>query len=279
MDVSTTEFWDVDGVPLNSYCWAIKSYGGSRQSLPNLRGDNKLVPKRPGRRFAPKIADSKVITLAMWVVGVDPDTNVPSRHSQAVQWNDNWDALRRLVFTPEREVALTKRWLRNAASPELVQATAAAQIAGAMEPNMTGRTRADFAIDFLLADPYFYGDEISSITIPLNTDFTVVNPGDVKVMHNSFNIEFEGDLVNPTLQNKTNGAWMKINTLIPSGTNVNVDVASFKATRSSDGTSVAQTISQGGERHWMALEPGNNVMRLDSSGTGVARLTFRPAYL
>lgn len=278
MQTTTSEYWDVDGVPLNSYCWNIKTYGGSRQSLPNLRGENKLVPMRPGRRFMPKIADSKVITMAMWVAGVDPNTDRPSTYNQIVQWNDNWDMLRRMLWTPGKEVALTKRWWRNAASPELVQATAAAQIAGNVEPTMTGRSRADFAIDFLLADPFFYAAEIP-VTIPTNIPFNVTNPGDSQAGHEAFTIEFSGDLVNPTLINQTNGVWMKINSLIPASTNVMVNVGTFNAVRSSDGTSMAGSITQGGSRYWMVLEPGNNQLVLQASGSGAANIKFRPPYV
>lgn len=278
METTTSEFWDIDGVPLNSYCWNIKSYGGSRQSLPKLRGDNRQLPYRPGRRHSKKVPDSKVITLAMWVAGVDPDTGTPSTADQSIQWNDNWDALRRLIWKPGEQIKLTKRWWRNAMSPELMTATASAEIAGEMEPSMTGRSRADFAIDLLLADPFFYGDEVN-VSIPLNTDFSVVNPGDSKVMYESFSIYFGGQLVNPMLLNTTNGVWMKINTLIPTSTGVTIDVGNFKATRSTDGGSVAPSISQGGARHWMVLEPGTNIMRLESTGDGVALMTFRPPYV
>lgn len=278
METTTSEYWDIDGIPLNSYCWNIKTYGGSRQSLPNLRGENKLVPMRPGRRFVPKIADSKVITMAMWVAGVDPDTGRPSTYDQIIQWNDNWDMLRRMLWTPGKEVALTKRWWRNVSSPELAQATAAGQIAGNIEPTMTGRSRADFAIDFLLADPFFYGNEIS-VPVPTNMPFTVTNPGDSQAMHEAFTIEFSGDLVNPTLINQTNGVWMKINSLIPVDTNVMVNVGTFNATRSADGTSMAGSMTQGGSRYWMVLEPGNNELLLQATGSGAATITFRPPYV
>lgn len=279
MDTTTSEVWDIDGVPLNTYCWNIKSFGGSRQSLPKLRGDNRQLPFKPGRRhLRNKLPDSKVITLAMWVAGVDPDTGKPSTVDQIIQWNDNWDSLRRAVWKPGLQLDLTKRWWRNATAPELITATAQAELAGDMEPSMTGRSRADFAIDFLLADPFFYGD-LQTITVPLNVDFAIDNPGDSRVMHNFFSVDFQGQLVNPTLLNKTNDVWMQVNTLISQGTSVSTNIASFNATRSTDGTSIASAITQGGARHWMSLESGTNVMRLTSTGTGAAVVTFRPAYV
>lgn len=278
MNTSSTEFWDVDGVPLNTYCWAIKSIGGSRSGLPPLRGENKLLPNREGRSFRPKKPDSRVITLAMWVAGMDPDTDAPSTHNQIVQWNDNWDYLRRLFWTPDREISLTRRWLSNAANPTLIEASAKAQIAGAMEPNMTGRSRADFAVDLLLADPFFYGEEIT-MTIAANTTVAVYNPGDSKTSNMPFTIEWVGSLINPKLTNLTNGSWMQPNTLIPLDTQIDTDIKTYKAVRSTDLASMNTSISHAGARQWISLEPGANQFRLDATGSGAAILRFIPAYV
>lgn len=277
METSTTEFWDVDGVPLNTYCWAIKSFGGSRKGLPALRGENKLLPNREGRAFRPKKADSRVITLAMWLTGSDPDTGLPSAN-QIVQWNDNWDYLRRLFWTPDREITLTRRELHGAATPTLTVASAKAQIAGVMEPTMTGRSRADFAVDLLLADPFFYGDEIEE-TIAANTTVVVFNPGDSKTSNMPFTIEWLGNLVNPKLENLTNGVWMKLNTLVDLDTSVDTDIKTYKAIRSTDLASLNTAISQGGARQWMLLEPGANQLRLTATGSGAAIIKFKPAYV
>lgn len=278
MDSSTTEFWDIDGVSLNTYCWNIKSFGGSRMSVPSLRGDNRRYPNRTGQAFRPKIADSKVISLAMWVTGADTSTGLPSTNDQIAQWNDNWNYLRRLLWTPDREVSLTRRWLLNAAAPQMQVATANAQLAGQMEPNMTGRSRADFVVDLLLADPFFYGDEIS-VAVPANATVDVFNPGDSKSSNMPLSITFTGNLSTPTLTNQTNGVWMKIGTVIASGTNVSTDVATFNARRSTDLSNMGTSISQGGARQWMVLEPGLNRLKLTATGAGAATIKFRPAYV
>lgn len=278
METSTTEFWDIDGVPLNTYCWNIKSFGGSRKGLPSLRGENRAIPGRDGRSFRPKKVDSRVITLAMWITGSDPDTGVPSTHSQVVQWNDNFDYLRRLLWTPDREVTLTRRELFGAADPRLLVVSAKAQIAGSMEPNMTGRTRADLAIDLLLADPFFYGDELS-FTLPINESVTVFNPGDSKTDKMPITIDWVGNLSSPKVTNLTNGVWMSVNTLIPTDTQISTDVKNYRAVRSTDAESMNAAISHGGSRRWMTLEPGANELHLTASGTGAAIIRFNPAYV
>lgn len=278
MDTSSSEFWDIDGVPLNTYCWAIKSFGGSRKGLPSLRGDNKLLPNREGRSFRAKKADSRVITLAMWVAGMDPDTNAPSTHSQIVQWNDNWDYLRRLLWTPDREITLTRREWTNAQDPQLISASARAQIAGSMEPNMTGRSRADFGVDLLLADPFFYGGEVT-VTVPANTTVALFNPGDSKTSNMPFTITWEGSLTSPTLTNLTSGVWMQINTLISLSDSIETDIKTYRAVRSTDLASMNTSISHGGARQWMSLEPGANQLRLEATGAGAAIIKFKPAYV
>lgn len=278
METSSSEFWDVDGVPLNTYCWAIKSFGGSRKGLPPLRGDNKLIPGREGRSFRPKVADSRVVTLAMWVTGADPNTDQASTYSQVTQWNDNFNYLRNLFWTPGREVTLTRREWQNPMNPELVVASAKAQIAGPLEPNMTGRTRADFAVDLLLADPFFYGSEVS-FTVPLNTSVAFNNPGDSKTSLMPFTITWVGSLTSPKLTNQTNGVWTQVNTMIPANTNITTDVRNYKATRSYDLASMNAAITQGGSKQWMNLEPGGNELYLSGSGSGAAIIKFSPAYV
>lgn len=278
MEVSSTEFWEVDGVPLNTYCWAVKSFGGSRKGLPPLRGDNKVLPRREGRSFRPKRPDSRVITLAMWVTGADPDTGLPSLNKQSVQWNDNWDYLTRIFWTPDREITLTRREWSGAADPRLIVASAKAQIAGSMEPQMTGRTRADFAVDLLLADPFFYGDEIEK-TIPVNSTVAVYNPGDSKTSNMPLTIEWIGSLTSPRLLNLTNGSWMQLNTLLPLDTSIDMDVRNYKAIRSTDLNSMNTAITHGGARQWITLEPGANQLQLVAAGSGAAKIKFNPAFV
>lgn len=274
------EYWSFNGTSLHKYCWAIKTFGGSRYALPPIRGENILYPYRPGRAFASKMADSRVITLAMWVAGVDDNTDNPHATDQLVQFNDNLNALRKLFWTPYSEGILTRRWKLNTVSPEIIVAEARAQIAGTMDPSMTGRTRADFAVDLLLADPFFYGDEIT-VNIPMDVDVNVFNPGDVEVAYQNFDMVFNGELVSPLLINHSIDpeVSMTLNTLVPPETTVDVDVSQYLAYRSFDGSNVSAAISHTGAKQWMYLQPGDNILHLHGEGTGAVTLTFRPPYL
>ncbi len=179
---SADEWWSVDGVSLNRYAWAVSNFGGSPRGFPGLRGSDPVYAYRAGQAFRPKVAASRTIVLEMYVNGLDPDTNLETGDSE-FQFNQNWEALQRLFWTPDRQVELTRRWrtLERDANGEVVyrdsetgdvvdagesgavagqkilEATARAQIGGAMEPEMTGRNRATFSVDLVLSDPFFYG--------------------------------------------------------------------------------------------------------------------------
>jgi Phage tail protein len=281
MSNSTEEYWDVDGTSLNQYCYAIKTFGGSRLAVPKLRGDNALLPGRHGRIFKPKTPDSKVITLAMWVAGIDPSTNNPGIN-QDVQFNDNWKALTDLFWSPGQQLSLTKRWFINAASPTLIEATAKAELAGTMDPTMTGRTRADFGVDLLLADPFFYSPVITTAAIDVGETLVINNPGDVETWVD-MEIEFNGELINPTLWNMSTNPiiWMTPNTLIQSGYSVDVNVGKFEAIRTYDNVEISPAIDHSGYRAWFKLNKGNNSVKLTSGGigTGNAIIKYRAAFL
>lgn len=277
MSNSSEEYWELDGTSLNQYCWSIKTLGGSRLAVPKLRGDNTLFPFRDGRMFRSKYADSRVITLAMWVAGIDPDTDQPSTN-QTVQFNDNWKALQRLFWSPEQQLTLTRRWWENVDSPVLREATALCELAGTMDPTMTGRTRADFAVDLLLSDPYFYGPEIS-VNLPAADTVVVHNPGDISIW-TSIKIELNGELVSPVITNATASTWMRVNTAVLAAP-VNVDVGAFTVINSFDNSNLLSSVTHSGFKAWMRLLPGDNSLKLTSTGnsTGNAVISFKPAYL
>ncbi len=280
MSNSSEEYWDVNGTSLNQYCWAIKTIGGSRLSVPKLRGDNTLFPFRDGRSFRPKQADSKVITLAMWVAGVNPATDQPRLSNQDVQFNDNWNSLQRLFWSPDEQLVLTRRWWSGAASPVLREASALCELAGTMDPTMTGRTRADFAVDLLLSDPYFYGPEVTHNLTP-GVPAVVNNSGDVPVW-STINITFNGELISPMITNSSiePPVWMRINTAVIADP-VLVDVNDFSVTNTFDDSSLTGSVTHSGFRAWMKLNPGNNTLKLTSVGnsSGNAVLKYKPAYL
>ncbi len=270
---STDEYWSVDGVSLHQHGWSVTTVGGSRYDLPPRRGENIRFAYRPGAVHRSKLADSRTISLLMWVAGADPATGNATGDAR-LRWNDSWDFLRRLVWKPGgSQVTLTRRWYLTVGGVKtLVTADAQAEVADSMAPTMTGRTRADFTMTLLLADPYFYGP---TVTVPLSGTVTVNNPGHDICGHDGLQVDFTGGS-SPRLTNSTPNpdVWVQY-TGSPGGT-VTLDTGRFTAI-SSGGTNLIGGVSHAGARHWMVLMPGNNSLTLTGGGSG--ELRFRPPYI
>lgn len=279
---SSEEYWSVDGVSLHQYGWSVATVGGSRYDVPTRRGENIKLAYRPGEVHRNKIVEPRVISLIMWMTGTDP-ANGNAADDPMVQWNDNWDYLRRLFYKPGGEqITLTRRWkLTISGSPTLLAADAEAELADALNPKMTGRFRNEFSVDLLLADPFFYGAQETE-TFALSTPNTVTNAGHEIAAHNHMEVDFIGPLTDPRLTNATPApdVWVQYTGSIASGQTLRLSIPNFTATRVSDSANLIAGISHSGTRHWMALAPGNNSLTLTASaGSGSAELRYRPPYI
>lgn len=218
----------------------------------------------------------------MWVTGTDPGTG-NSVADPTLRWNDSWDFLRRLVWKADgSQVTLTRRWkLTVSGTPALVAADALAEIADTMEPTMSGRQRAEFTMTLLLADPYFYGAEVTT-AVPLTTSTAVSNLGHDIAAYGHLEVDFIGPLTNPKLTNYTPNpdVWVKYNGAIGSGNTVRLKVHDFQANLVSTGANHIDKISHAGSRYWMTLPPGANSLYLTAdSGTGSVVVRYRPPYV
>jgi hypothetical protein len=313
---STEEFWSVDGVSLHQYGWAVTTVGGSRYDLPPRRGSNMPIAYRPGQVHRNKLPDARVITLVMFMVGADPGTGPAIGSSltladERVQWNDNWDFLRRLVYKnylSSNRVTLTRRWRLTAptfptsrtgdnviagdpgtpasGADRILTASTYAEMTANMAPTMTGRTRSDFQLDFTMADPFFYGNTVEVTLSPGQTAY-VWNDGHDVAAHAGLTVDFNGPVVNPTLTNLStspdSSVTYKSNML--NGYTVSLNVGRYSATAHPTGrtTPVGNRIAyvtNSGARMWFNLLPGaNKIQYTTSSGSGTCVLRFQPPYV
>jgi len=279
-DASTSLYWDVDGIPLSTYAYAIKTYGASRLAPPPLRGDNRKIPFAPGMKFLPKVPDQRTVTLDMWVIGALPDGTVVDE----VQFDYNWRMLRNLLWRPQEEFVLTKRFTTDAAGT-VVQASGLAQFSTGLNPEMTGRMRADFSVDLIMADPFFYSD-------PVEIDF---GPLPATSLSQSFNVDgdwstraillhVDGPVTSPiwTYETPTPDQWCRFNTDVPDGGSCDIDVVNFSATLTNGGPASPATgyMQRSGGFFWLELQPGPAVVSFSAaSGTGTSTLTYQPVWL
>lgn len=280
---SSAEYWSIGDVSLHRQGWSISSFGGSRYDLPPRRGDGSLkFAYRPGAIHKPRLPDPRPIDLIMWMTATDPATG--DRPSDLMtQFNDNWDTLRRLVWKPNDEtVTLTRRWyLTQSSTKTLVAASAEAILTNTMPPNMTGRYRATFTMQFLLNDPFFFG-ALETNSCVISTPKSIVNLGHDVAAWSNLEVDFVGPLVNPRLTNTTPApdVWVQYTGTVASGQTVRLKVGDFRAYRVSDSANLIGSISNSGARHWMGLLPGTNSLTLTaSSGSGTAVVRHQPPYV
>lgn len=304
---NTTEiFWDVDGVSLQTYAFNITTLGGDRQAPPPVRGDDITVPYAPGQKWVPKVPDSRTMTLGMWVIGADEDGLIPADAEVRRLYERNWAKLRKLLWTPRRQFTLTKRFwvleedlvaggvdvddLPRSGDYRLLSASARGSYAGGLVPTMAGGpARATFTVDIKLADPYFYSDEIE-IAFSMTSGSSLPGPTrDVTVLGDDRTHQIEVDLTGPlgsprlsNLSDEEIDLWMRYATSVDASTSATVRVRPFSATHFPGGAPYKSSgyVQHDGDKFWFYLDPGEATLALTAaSGTGTAKLRYRPAWL
>lgn len=271
MPNSTPEYWDANGISLQTFAQNLSSWGGGREGVPPLRGEDLKIPYLPGRRFARKVPDSRIIPLEGWVVGTE---TINGRERGTVQAaRKNWRALRSLLWDPRKQISLTRRWYD--ANGVLQTATALAQFAGGMEPDVeAGGTKLKFAVDLFLADPFFYGAEITHTLVSGTQTKQIL--GDWPSLRGR--LELVG-VQGPTTV-ATTGEYAHSVTYgasVLTGTTAILDVEAFKATVGS--TPKTENVSHSGARFWFSPDPGAATsIVVTRTGTGTLRYVYRPAW-
>lgn len=274
MSNSTDVYWDVNGTSLNQYAWAITTLGGSRNSLPPLRGEDATFAYLDGAAFRPKTADSRVMSLALFVIPIDPATDNYVADTRGM-YTKNLHTLKKLFWTPRSQVTLTRRW-QEYGSSTVLSAAAKAQ-ATSMEPTMTGPHRADLTVDLMLADPYFYAAQQTQ-ALSVGTPVAVTNAGDDKTTGYGCEVVFTGPLTNPQVTTTT-GIWVKLGLTLAGGESATLDIYNNLATKN-DGSNVIGTVAHSGARRWLEIPAGGTSLTLTASaGGGSATVKWRAPYV
>lgn len=286
---SSEEFWTVDNVSLHQQGWSVRTLTG-RHGTPPLRGDNTKAAYVPGEVWLPKIPDAYDLVLPMFLVGSDPETGAAVEDPKR-RWNDSWAFLRSLLWQPDRQFVLGRRWLRTdpaSGNPVIAYAEALGQLTPgqSLAPTMGGvRTLATFDVNIHLADPFFYGAQVTSpnIRIGAANTRTITYPGDYAAYHRHLYVDLVGPLGKPRLTNVagTKTLYCGLGGDVAAGETVRLDIAAFVATSNrASGKNRTGQVYNAGAQAWMALRQGANVLTLTAtSGTGHAVVRYRPVYV
>lgn len=268
---TTEELVTVDGVPLQTYAWNLKTLTG-RLGVPGAKGGNSTVAMRSGARWRRKQWESKTETWSMWVLGCDEDGLIPPHGSRA-QFTENLMALHRLFAVRDRELDLTKT-VRTPDGDLLMSALG--EVVSAWDPtSMAGGTRATFSVDMHLADPFWYGQPIEFTIQPGQTAVQWEMPGTVRADRMLIHLDNVG---NATLSNDTLGVSVTTDVDLPAGETMTLDTDRFAAVTGLGANRVGR-ITHSGAVSWMELAPGTNFMSLDGIGAGEVTVTVKPVYV
>ena len=281
MPVNTTDtYWAADGESLHTFAHSIESLGGLMKGV-GLRGDDTLIPFKPGEVWEPKVPGPQVLNLGMWVRGVDWDHGSGAYVVTKPLFQANWNRLVRLLWTPDRQINLQKRFYDYlGTTPTLYTATAKAQFNGGLEPQMMGRTAGRCVVDLKLTDPYFYDDVLGSATLVTGNN-TVVVPGNAKTLN--IQVTITGARNNTTIRNNTTGVQFTYPANLLTGASATVNAFTFGATETPSGgaafDSSAKVVHTGAPQ-WLNLQPGSNIINVAStSGIGVITMQYRGAWI
>lgn len=268
------ETWRFKGVDLSSYAVLVQKVDGV-DDLPPLRGQNTLIPSILGRRHAGKRFDEKRLTLALFVNSLNTAGTVtePTNTRQA---RANLDALY-AVFGDHTPGALVR------VMPDASERTAIAEVVSVGDiDNDYGGEALGIVVDFLLADPHFYGAAITETQAISGspTNFSITHPGTVAT-HRPV-LTFTGPISNPRLANLTldSGGLFYVEALVTVGSGKLLVIDCDHWTALNDGVNAIGSVRHSGAFEFFRLVPGVNSLRVASTSPGGSlSLVYAPPYL
>lgn len=272
MPNNTSTYWEADGVSLHTYAWSIETAGG--MGPPPLRGEDITVPLRSGQKWVPKKFDANILTLAMWIRGVAADAGSGVYQETQQMYEERYNDLVRLLWTPGRQLALTKRFYDQGS---LRVATAMAEFRGGLAPVKNGRAFGRCTVDLKIAEGVFY--EQNWRTVPLaNGDNTITVPGNAPTSR--IKVTINGARNNPRVRNKTLGVDFTYPRNLLVGQTATVDVDEYEVSDSSLTYDSSALVINSGDEQWLTLMPGDNVINVSSTtGAGTVSLQYKGAWV
>lgn len=253
--------WRFAGVDLSTYAHIIKR--ADADTYPQLRGQDAALSGLTGEQFLQKLEAGRVIPIDLYVLATNDDGTDPGGGSDVIA-RTNLDTLNAVfaVRTPQLLERIMPDGTVRAAMAEVVSVAD-------MDPTVQG-FGFGLAVDFKLADPWFYGAMVvQSATISGSPQtLTVTHPGNVRG-HKCW-IEFIGAITNPKVTNLRTGQSVLYTGVVAANLQLLFDSATGC-------TYLAGVLVSGSVTHYsppgrpaalMELLPGANPLLLESSSPG-----------
>jgi hypothetical protein len=248
------------------------------EGLPKRRGGNVQIPYLDGERYAKKLYAPRTDTLNMWVSPFDSTGKIPSGKTAKEQLEINMEYLKGL-FGVSGLVPIRKQM------PDGTWRKAYAEVANGLEfeRKSNGANWRIFSLELIYPDPFWYAeDEITKVYTPSSTSYScsLNNTGTAPIR--KMEIEFEGALVNPKLENLTTGVFIKIAGSISSAVIVTADTEAFTCIDDVAGVNNnwISSLTHSGDTAWFTLNSGSNSLKIytDEAPAGTVTVKYYPAY-
>lgn len=202
----------VNGVSIQTLAWNV-TQRGARWRVPGRRGDNQPLPGLHGTNYlAGKTYDENTLVLNMWVIGANPDGSMPSSLNRVRQVEQHADMLTAL-FSSETQLVLTQT--RPDGDRVLT-----GEVKSAIDfTTMAGATRAEFSVEIVAADPFWYSPETTSQTAQALTSgfYSMSAFADCTAPINKGTYTLSGPIQSPTLLNPTTGQFLSLADSVAAG--------------------------------------------------------------
>jgi len=276
MPNNTETYWDADGVSLHTYAKSIETLTGI--GPPKFRGENDVIPTKPGERYVAKTPDANLLTLGMMLRGIAEHASNTDGNPTKLQYQSNYNDLIRMLWLPSaqgRELVLTKRFYDGGV---LKTASANAEYVGGLAPTMIGQKAARCTVDLKLNDPFFYATSYTS-QANVNGNQNITVEGNAPTL--AIVVTINGTRTNAKIRNNTAGVEFTSPLALSAGHNVIVGVKDFTALATQGGAAFDSSagIIHTGAPQWLILWPGVNQINVSSTvGTGVITLQYKAAW-
>jgi hypothetical protein len=286
---TTEEIWIVNGQLLNTWAFNIGTLSG-RETLPPRRGENYVIPGRPGTQWQQKEMDERMLVLAMWVRGAAEDGTVAP--GQRATFMTNWEKLKRVFGVYDAEVPIVRRFRDESGVHERY---AWAEVDGEVSLEAAGPSAGQFAVSLRMADPYWYSEERLSATRAVSPQGGIEMPLELPMVFPESEVtgvllltndgplptypvvRFHGPALNPRIEHSS-GKYMQYQGELGAGEEAEIDTWSRTV---KVGESYRYGALSPGSRWWM-IDTGTNEVRFEVEAgldTALAEIRWRAGFL
>lgn len=234
--------------------------------MPERRGDNILIPYKPGRVHTTKYFDQRILSFGIFIQGKTIGI-----------LEDNFDDLKKAFG------AGTQQYLTGYFNNGSVR-RALAEVVNDLSVSRPFPKVAKIVVDFLLSEPYLRSTTQETNNVVINADptaTTITNPGTVAEVKPT--IVLTGPLENTVITNSTNSVSLTYTGTIASPRIVTISINSYGEWVASDDLSANKIglITHSGDPSLFRLDPGDNVLSIadNTATTGTVDINYYPPFL